>query len=186
MNFTLTSDDDQHIWKHDISGFFSSKMAYKAFFYGSIQFEPWRHLWKSWAPAKCKRFLWLSIKSKCWTADQLTKRGLPHPDKCILYDQEEETIQHILTTCVFAIQFWHSLLSPLNLQQLVPNRREHSFATWWRKITKRVGKQHRKGVNSLTILGAWTMWKHRNACVFDGDSATVSTSMRNLQLEGHL
>jgi hypothetical protein len=40
MNFTLTSDDDQHIWKHDILGSFSSKMAYKAFFYGSIQFEP--------------------------------------------------------------------------------------------------------------------------------------------------
>ena len=44
MNFTFTSDDDQHIWKHEISGSFSSKTAYKAFFYGSIQFEPWRHL----------------------------------------------------------------------------------------------------------------------------------------------
>jgi len=142
-------------------------------------------VWKSWAPAKCKMFLWLAIKNKCWTADQLTKRGLPHPDKCILCDQEE-TIQHILTTYVFARQFWHSVLSPLNLQQLVPNRTEHSFATWWRKITKRVGKQHRKGVNSLIILGAWTLWKHRNACVFDGDSPSVSTSMRNLQLEGHL
>jgi hypothetical protein len=85
-------------------------------------------------------FLWLAIKNKCWTADWLTKRGLPHPNKCILCDQEEKTIQHILTTCVFARQFWHSMLSPLNLQQPVPNRREHSFATWWRKITKRVGK----------------------------------------------
>jgi len=161
-------------------------MAYKVFLYGSIQFEPRRRLWKSWAPTKYKMFLWLAIKNKCWTADQLTKRGLPHPDKCILCDQEEETIQHILTTCVFARQFWHSVLSPLNLQQLVPNRREHSFATWWRKITKRVDKQQRKGVNSLIILGAWTLWKHRNACVFDGDSPSVSTSMRNLQLEGHL
>jgi len=44
MNFTFTSDDDQHIWKHEISGSFSSKTAYKAFFYGSIQFEPWRRL----------------------------------------------------------------------------------------------------------------------------------------------
>ena len=30
----------------------------------------------------------------------------------------------------------------------------------------RVSKEHRKGVNTLIILGAWIIWKHRNACVF--------------------
>ena len=27
------------------------------FFHGSITFEPWRRVWRSWAPAKCKIFL---------------------------------------------------------------------------------------------------------------------------------
>ena len=54
-------------------------------------------------------FLWHAMKGKCWTADQLAKHGLSHPDKCLLCDQEEETVQHILTTCVFARQFWHRL-----------------------------------------------------------------------------
>ena len=44
LNFTLTNEDDQHIWKHAILGSFLSKTTYNAFFYGSIQFEPWRHL----------------------------------------------------------------------------------------------------------------------------------------------
>jgi hypothetical protein len=26
----------------------------------------------------------------------------------------------------------------------------------------------RKGLNTLIILGAWMLWKHRNRCVFDG------------------
>jgi hypothetical protein len=26
----------------------------------------------------------------------------------------------------------------------------------------------RKGFDSLIILGAWTIWNHRNICVFDG------------------
>jgi hypothetical protein len=26
----------------------------------------------------------------------------------------------------------------------------------------------RKGLNSLIILVAWEIWKHRNACVFEG------------------
>uniref|UniRef100_A0A0A9BEL1 Uncharacterized protein n=1 Tax=Arundo donax TaxID=35708 RepID=A0A0A9BEL1_ARUDO len=26
---------------------------------------------------------------------------------------------------------------------------------------------HRKGLNSLIILAAWELWKHRNNCVFN-------------------
>jgi hypothetical protein len=29
LNFTLTSDEDQHVWKHDIAGSFSAKTTYK-------------------------------------------------------------------------------------------------------------------------------------------------------------
>uniref|UniRef100_A0A0A9CBE6 Uncharacterized protein n=1 Tax=Arundo donax TaxID=35708 RepID=A0A0A9CBE6_ARUDO len=28
-------------------------------------------------------------------------------------------------------------------------------------------KHHRKGLNSVIMLGAWIIWKQRNACVFD-------------------
>lgn len=73
--------EDVHIWRHEASGLFS-KSVYKAFFRGSINFEPWKRLWRSWAPPKCNTFLWLAIRNKCWTADRLEKRafsprGLP-------------------------------------------------------------------------------------------------------------
>jgi hypothetical protein len=119
-------------------------------------------------PAKCKMFLWLAIRNRCWTTDRLAKRGLPHPDKCPLCDQEDETIQHLLTTCVVARQVWFTLLHPLELTYLVPSQNERSFADWWRKMMRRVKKEHKKGVNTLIILGAWTIWKYRNACVFEG------------------
>ena len=67
------------------------RSAYRAFFVGSVGFEPWKRLWKSWAPSKCKTFVWLAIRNRCWTADRLQKRGLPHPVRCPLCDQEEET-----------------------------------------------------------------------------------------------
>jgi hypothetical protein len=31
-----------------------------------------------------------------------------------------------------------------------------------------LGGQLHKGLNSLVILGAWTIWNHHNRCVFDG------------------
>ncbi|GJN13632.1 hypothetical protein PR202_gb00357 [Eleusine coracana subsp. coracana] len=79
MEITLSEQEDHHIWRLNGSGTYSSKSAYKAFFNGSITFEPWCRLWKSWAPPKCKFFLWLAIRNRCWTADKLAKRRLNHP-----------------------------------------------------------------------------------------------------------
>jgi hypothetical protein len=36
----------------------------------------------------------------------------------------------------------------------MPTRRVSSFEVWWRKALRKVQKQHRKGFNSLVILGA--------------------------------
>jgi len=102
VDFVVNDLEDIHHWMFDTSGTFSTRSAYRAFFVGSIGFEPWKRLWKSWAPNKCKTFVWLAIRNRCWTADRLQKRGLPHPVRCPLCDQEEETIQQLLTTCVFA------------------------------------------------------------------------------------
>ena len=144
---------------------------------GSITFEPWKRLWKSWAPGKCKTFVWLAIRNRCWTADRLEKRGLQHPERCVLCDQEEETIQHILTSCVFARQFWHTILQQLALATLTPTR-SSSFADWWKKAKKRLQKHLRKGFNSFCILGAWIIWKHRNACVFDGVAPNLQQAVQ--------
>ena len=47
---------DQHKWKLSISGTYSSRSAYNAFFFGSIRFAPWKRIWRSWAPLRCKFF----------------------------------------------------------------------------------------------------------------------------------
>jgi len=142
--------------------------------------------WKSWAPSKCKTFIWLAIRNRCWTADRLQKRGLPHPVRCPFSDQADETVQHLLTSCVFARQFWFSVLQPLNLAHLMPSRTISSFAEWWRRSWKKIPKQLKKGFNSMCILGAWTLWKHRHACVFDGVSPNLQQALHNYKGEFQL
>jgi hypothetical protein len=55
-------------------------------------------------------FMWLVAHNRCWTADRLEKRGLPHPARCPLCDQVDENLQHLLIKCVFARQLWFSIL----------------------------------------------------------------------------
>jgi hypothetical protein len=112
--------------------------------------------------------MWLVARNRCWTADGLNRRGLPHPERCPLCDQMDETIYHLLVSCVFTRQVWFRLLQSVGLQILAPQPDETSFDDWWEKVSERVSGQVRKGLNSVIILGAWSVWNHHNRCVFDG------------------
>jgi hypothetical protein len=52
---------DHFRWTSTQSGTYTSKSAYAAFFVGTIKFAPWKRIWKSWAPLRCKFFIWLAI-----------------------------------------------------------------------------------------------------------------------------
>jgi hypothetical protein len=112
--------DDQHQWLPSSSGLYSAKSAYKLFHVGATAFEPTNRIWKTWAPPRCKYFIWLASLNRCWTADRLACRGMDHPERCPLRDQQDETVQHILVACVFARDVWFRTLSRLGLQHLTP------------------------------------------------------------------
>jgi hypothetical protein len=40
-----------------------------------------------------------------------------------------------------------------------------------------VGKDIKKGLNSLIILSAWMLWWHRNDCVLNGTSLCLSAAL---------
>jgi len=163
---TLQSqEEDKHIWKFSANAQYSAKSAYESFFIGATSFGPWERIWKSWAPPKCRFFLWLVAHNRCWTADRLQRRGLPRPACCPLCDQAQETINHILVGCAFAREFWFHLFRKVGLQPLTPQLNENSFLDWWERVISSMGEQLRQGTNSLIILGAWTLWNHRSLCL---------------------
>jgi hypothetical protein len=98
----LQSDSlDGHIWQLSSTGQFSTKSSYVAMFQGAILFEPVERDWKTWAPRKCKIFIWLVKHNSCWTVNKLAKRGLDHPKQWPLCDQQPENLNHLLVSCVF-------------------------------------------------------------------------------------
>lgn len=178
--------EDTHIWQFSASGIYSAKSAYEALFIGAIQFRPWERIWKSWAPGKCKFFMWLVAHDRCWTADRLARKGLPHHEHCLLCDQEEETINHLLLHCVFSREVWFRVLQGLGgLQAVAPQLTETSLEDWWNTACSRVEGPVKKGLNSVIILVAWSLWIHRNRCVFDGLQPNLSRVLSSIREELH-
>ena len=60
-----------------------------------------------------------------------------------------------------------------------------SFEDWWADASNRVAGQERKGLNSIIILRAWSIWNHRNRCVFDGISPNLASFAATIKEEMH-
>jgi hypothetical protein len=101
-----------------------------------------------------------------------------------LCDQEEETIDHLLVSCVFTRQFWFCVLQKVSLQALTPQL-EVSFDVGG-TASNRVESQAKEGLNSIIILGAWSIWIHQNWCVFDGIPSNLNGVLSVLIEEMHL
>jgi hypothetical protein len=177
---------DTHFWRFTANKQYSAKAAYEGLFWRSVEFEHYDRVWKTWAPAKCRYFLWLVTQRKCWTADRLARHGLDHPEKCHLCDQEEETMDHLLSSCIFSRQFWFRFLQKVTLHDLTPQPTDPSFLDWWQRIEELALGMVRKGLNSLIILGAWIIWKHRNRCVFDGAAPSLTACLAQAEDEREL
>jgi hypothetical protein len=95
----------------------------------------------------------------------------------LLCDQEEESIDHLLIGCVFAMQFWFFMLQRVGLAALAPQPSETSFDEWWRHASDSTNGPVKEGLNSLIVLGARTIWQHRNKCVFNGKSLHLASAL---------
>lgn len=156
-------------------------------FVGSIRFPPWKRIWKTWALANCKLFIWLAINNRCWTSDRLARRGLPHQAACPFCDQAAETINHVLSSCVLVREVWSTTLIRLNhIVRLRPPNADSSFNSWWSRTAASLPKVLRKGFNSFVILVLWEIWKHRNACVFKNVRLDAQKVVHVVAAEGHL
>jgi hypothetical protein len=136
---------DQYLWNLSENGSYSTKLTYEVFFVGTIQFSPWKRVWRSWAPPKCKLFIWLALKNKVWNC--VLQTGLQ--------SEASHTLQpDLFVSCVFTKQVWFLILQGLGLSSL-PQHEERSFMSWWSSVACLASKNIKKGINNLFILVAW-------------------------------
>ena len=63
------------------------------------------------------------------------------------------------------------------MPNLSPDNASCSLDDWWSRAVEKIPRDLQSGFNSLVILGAWSLWRHRNDCVFNGVRPNISTIM---------
>ena len=88
QGINLGTDEDQIAWTLNSKAEYSSASTYAVQFAGSFTPINFSKLWRSKVQPKCKFFLWLWLRQRILTDDQLQIRGIEHREHCSLCDQE--------------------------------------------------------------------------------------------------
>jgi hypothetical protein len=100
---------------------------------------------------KYRFFLWLVAHNRCCTADRIARRNMQHPQLCLLCDQKEETIDHLLISFVFFKQFWFLWLRQVGyLHSLMLQVSWSGGGLFQLRLTEKHNKQ-------LTLLSSWSL-----------------------------
>ena len=67
---------------------------------------PFCSIWNYVIPSKISFFAWEASWGKAITLDQLKRRGGALANRCCLYEEDEETIDHMLIYCKMAKMLW--------------------------------------------------------------------------------
>ena len=60
---------------------------------------------------------------------------------------------------------------------------DRSTMDWWKKAIDQLQGIALEGLNSLIILGFWTLWNHKNGCVFEMLTPNVDSAIRKAEEE---
>ena len=111
-------------------------------------------------------FLWLVLHKQFLTWDNLLKRGFIGPSQCILCEEQEETMDHLLDQCSFSSELWDRIASICkridccrgNISKTIKHWHNHPYQN---PILNRIWQ---------LILGflIWNIWKERNLRIFEG------------------
>eukprot|EP00253_Pinus_taeda_P008973 PITA_08973 len=66
----------------------------------------WKNVWDPLALPKVNFFFWTLAHNKLLTGDNLAKRNIAGPHRCVLCNNNLETAQHLFLECNFAKQLW--------------------------------------------------------------------------------
>ncbi|KAM2515187.1 hypothetical protein PS1_027750 [Malus domestica] len=170
--------DDRFIWPGTKNGQYSVKTGYHwvhARFNHPMSLHScasivipsrvWKLIWKLRIPAKIKHFMWKSFHSALPTMYELfKKRSVPYPN-CLIYHNQEESIEHLLLFCPWVEPVWFG--GALNLR--MARTRVSNWIEWFISAANVLGGHNvdRLSLISYVAFSCWHIWKAKCNFVYN-------------------
>ncbi|CAI0554757.1 unnamed protein product [Linum tenue] len=166
---------ERPIWRPSPTASFSVHSAFEHFAaarFKGVENFPSKTVWHCIIPSKICIFLWLVFHKRILTIDNLKRKGISLPNRCALCKVEEESANHIFTSCGFSRQVWCILKSFVKIDNRVEEAGD---------ISERIRRwQHNKPNNpaewcTRVALHAfcWHIWLERNSRIFREVDGTI-------------
>ncbi|MFS7977434.1 putative reverse transcriptase zinc-binding domain-containing protein [Helianthus anomalus] len=140
---------------------------------------PWKH-WNKWVPPKVNLFIWRAIKGRIAVKVELVKRGVQLENQiCSRCNKEEESVNHLLLSCLKSRAVWWNVLIWLKLPvQMNYNSCEDLFD----KIEELNGSKVWKNlIKAIFMITFWHIWKFRNDKEFNKKEGLISELVEGIK-----
>lgn len=132
-------------------------------------------MWRIEAPPKIKFFIWLLLKGKILTAENLRRRGIIGPSKCPNCCKSEETMHHLFIECPVVVDCWGKMASIRNINWEPQRTIVETIYKWrkdcpWKEKRSSLGK---RVWNALPRNLLWRIWLARNHKVFQDKGSSI-------------
>lgn len=124
---------------------------------GVINFD-WDLVWLNKVPSKVKIFVWLVIRNRVLTMENLQRRGIRFAGKCILCGHESEDSEHLFNGCSFSTVIWGYFCHWGKHRELLYTNVQNRLVSW------SVPNFSERGVCLWKVLfhsNLWSIWKER-------------------------
>jgi hypothetical protein len=159
----LNAEKDSLLWSWDTKrGQVNAKQAYEVqLLEEEVADTPFWYsdLWQWQIPLKVKLFTWLVLEHKILTWENLVKRGIVGPSKCVLCGNKEENINHLFVDCDFSKEIWYNIQKQLKSEgKWEGGHISDCFQNWIEK---------KDNIKELPSYICWEIWKQRNLAIFE-------------------
>eukprot|EP00253_Pinus_taeda_P017122 PITA_17122 len=171
-DFTPVHKDEEDSWGWGQTGVYSAKQGYLQMQSKKDSVHPegvWKLIWESFSIPKINFFFWTLLHNKILTGDNLCRRNIAGPHRCVFCKKALETSVHIFLECEYAQKTWISFLAGLNVRPPMNCSITDMFLSWKARYPHNIVVKslwHKVWIAAPKYM-CWKLWLSQNEIVFN-------------------